>query len=600
MPPTHPLAHLTAPSPQPPHLTRAPACPLPCWNLAIFALVLTCTLVMPKAARAQWTNVTTPELADTTWALDKKGVAFVDFDGDGDLDICAVGEGLRPGEFFRNDGAGVWTDVTPAALFNSGSGSGQTWGDYDNDGDLDLFISLEEEPMRLLRNDGGGVFTNITSGTLLEVAHGHSTTWIDYDRDGLLDLYVAYFHQPSKLLRNTGTALVDVTTDSLGVSNNDGIAWGDFDNDGDPDAYLIRFLNSPSVFMRNDGAAGFTNITTPALANTINGHSGASADYDNDGDLDIYTALANYPNHLLRNSFGTFEDVTPANLALGAHSVGVCWADFDNDGWVDLFVSTTQLGVNHMFHNNGNGTFTEITAGPLVGTGTNAGIAAGDFDDDGDLDLYVSSYLSRPNLLLRNDIANGNHWIELDLQGTLSNRSALGARVWLTAGGMTQMREVSGCTGYRSQSALTVHFGLGASTQVDRIRIRWPSGVVQDTLLTSVDHRFKMVENPSLLGVPVGATGGRRITFAAPVPNPTPDVAQLAFTLPVASAGRLAIVDTQGRTIRVLEQGPLSAGPHRVNWDGLDDRGARPSGGMYWCVLEAAGERVSRRLAVVR
>ena len=569
-------------------------------TLLVAAALVICAACAPRVAHAQWTNVTTPDLADTVWTKDKKGVAFVDFDGDGDLDICVVGEGLHPGSFFRNDGPGIWTDVTPTPLLTSGSGSGQTWADFDNDGDLDLFISFEEEPMRLLRNDGGGVFTNITSGVLLDVAHGHSTTWVDYDRDGLLDLYVAYFKQASKLLHNTGTALVDVTTDSLGVSGNDGIAWGDFDNDGDPDAYLIRFLDYPSVFMRNDGAGGFTNTTTPALANTINGHSGSSADYDNDGDLDIYTAHANKPNHLFRNNFGTFADVTPPNLVLGAHSVGVCWADFDNDGWIDLFVSSTELGVNHMFHNNHDGSFTENTTGPLVGTGTNAGVAAGDYDGDGDLDLYLSSYLQRPNLLLRNDLANGNHWIELDLEGTVSNRTALGARVSLTTGGVTQIREISGCTGYRSQSALTVHFGLGANTQVDRIRIRWPSGNVQDTTLSSVDHRFKMFERLGNTGVPSAGASHSGVSLAALAPNPASGPSRIAFSLPEATSGRLAIIDTQGRTVRVIEQGRFAAGQHELGWDGLDNAGARVQGGIYWCVLDAAGTRVSRRLAIVR
>src|SRR5262249_51228109 len=157
----------------------------------------------------------------------------------------------------------------------------------------------------------------------------------------------------------------------------------------------------PSIMMRNDGAAGFVNATTPTLAVTDNCHSVAAADYDNDGDMDLYIAVSLGPNHLLRNDGPAgFVDVTPVNLRLGHHSVSPCWGDYDNDGWLDLFVTETlgdqqQDGVNHLFHNNGDGTFTEITPPVMMGTGTNAGVANGDYDGDGDLDLYVSSYVKR-------------------------------------------------------------------------------------------------------------------------------------------------------------------------------------------------------------
>jgi hypothetical protein len=551
----------------------------------------------PANAQWQWTDVTTPALAETVSIHDKKGVAFVDFDGDGDPDLSLVGEGPHAGILLRNDGGGVWTDVTPAPLLAPGSGSAQSWADYDNDGDVDEFVSTEEEPMRLLRNDGGGVFTNVTSGVLLEEAHGHSTAWVDYDVDGRLDLYVAFFKQASRLLRNTGSALVDATQDSLGVAFGDGVAWGDYDDDGDPDVYLARFTQWPSVYMRNDGPAGFVNATTPVLGVRGNGHSASTADYDNDGDLDLLYVNVNGPNHLFCWNGGAFYDCTPPNLVLDTHSVSGNWADFDNDGWLDLFMTQSQEYQNHFFHNNGDGTFTDIVQAPLLGTGANAGVAVADYDGDGDLDLYLSSYSRRPNQLLRNDLANGNHWIGLDLRGTVSNRSAIGARVWLTSGGRTQMQELAAATGFRSENSLTMHFGLGASTTVSRVLIRWPSGILQDTSLAVVDHRVPIVERFTGLGV-AGRPGGPAL--ASPAPNPAVEGATFSYSLPARGAVRLSIVDAQGRTLRVVEAGDREAGTHTVAWNGRDATGARVPPGVFWGVLDAEGVRVSRRIAVVR
>jgi hypothetical protein len=162
------------------------------------------------------------------------------------------------------------------------------------------------------------------------------------------------------------------------------------------------------------------------------------------------------------------------------------------------------------------------------------------------------------------------------------------------------MREVQGCSAYRSQNSLTVHFGLGSSTSVDRIRIRWPSGAVQDTSLQVVDQRFMMTERVTLVGAMPNDAGTALLALAAPAPNPTPGSARFAYSLATASPGRLTIVDAQGRTVRVLEQGTLTAGAHSMGWDGLDTSGARVAGGIYWCVLDAAGTRASRRIAIVR
>jgi hypothetical protein len=572
-------------------------------SIAAAALMAAVSIAWSPPARAQWqwTDVTTPALAETTSIRDKKGQAFVDFDRDGDLDIFTIGEGAHVGTMLVNDGAGNFTPFRPAAVAPHGSASAQTWGDYDRDGDLDVFLSMEEESQKLLRNDGNGVFTNVTPAVLLPPRHGHSATWIDVDRDGWLDLYVAFFKQPSMLLHNDHGTLIDATVDSLAAFPGDGMAWGDYDNDGDPDVYLARFDNTANLLLRNDGPDGFTDITTPNIEGTDSSHSAACADYDNDGDLDIYVANSYARNHLFRND-GTaqFVDYTPVELSLGWHSGSENWGDFDDDGWLDLYVSCTDDSTNHLFRNNHNGTFTDVTSGPLRGTGHGAGIANGDYDGDGDLDLYVSSYLNYPNLLLRNDLANGNHWLEIDLVGTVSNLTALGARVELTAGGMTQTRVISGNVGFRSQDASTVHFGLGSVTQIDRLRITWPSRITLDTTIVGVDRRLTIVESGEVpLAAPVAKGSPSALTLAGPAPNPVTREATFELALPSTTPGRIAIVDAQGRMVRRLASGSLPSGRRSIRWDGKDELGRRVASGIYWCVLEAAGNRVSRRLAVL-
>src|SRR5262245_6872452 len=227
--------------------------------------------------------------------------------------------------------------------------------------------------------------------------------------------------------------------------------------------------------------------------------------------------------------------------------------------------------VSHLFRNAGGDVFTDITTDPLFGTHYQAGVANGDFDGDGDLDLYVGSYVNQPNLLLRNELANGNHWIELDLVGTTSNRSAIGARVEVWTGGQRQIREVQGCTGFRSQNALTVHVGLGAATVIDSIHIRWPSGVMQETTAISADHRFTITERPGQVGVDYS---GRVPDFALAV-SPQPVRAQGRITYVLASASRMTLTvhDPAGRKVRTLMSGYGSAGVNRFTWNGTSDAG---------------------------
>jgi hypothetical protein len=223
-------------------------------------------------------------------------------------------------------------------------------------------------------------------------------------------------------------------------------------------------------------------------------------DYDNDGDLDLYFANRYTGNKLLRNDGGgVFVDVTSGPLADGGHAKNVAWGDYDNDGDLDLFLAKGDgaiRGPNRLLRNDGGGVFVDATSGALTDSGLWSGSTLGDFDNDGDLDLYVAN-LQGANRLFLNQKGSSKHWLHVNLVGVVSNRSAIGARVRAVASGLSQIREISGGSGYCSQNSLTAEFGLGSRTSVDTLEIRWPSGTIQkltgipvDTLLVITESAF--------------------------------------------------------------------------------------------------------------
>lgn len=441
-----------------------------------------------------YVDVSAPPVDD---AGDGQGVAWGDFDNDGDLDIYLTKSSGQANRMFRND-AGVFVDATSGPLGDTSDGLGVTCGDYDNDGDLDIYVSNNGSPNRLLRNDGGFNFVNVASGPEGDAGNGHGASWVDYDNDGDLDLFLCLFTGPNRLLRNDAGLFVDVTSGPLGgATGTRNAVWGDYDNDGDQDVYVVRAGNNQ--LLRNEGGGVFVDATVGPLGDGGSGTGADWGDYDNDGDLDLYFAnTGGQSSHLLRNNGGgSFSDVTNTALSNSASGFGdgVAWGDYDNDGDLDLYL--TNFGsANKLFHNL-NGFFFDATSGPEGDTGTAEGGPFGDYDNDGDLDLYIAN-LFTPNKLLRNDAITGNNWLQLDLIGVTSNRSAIGARVRVTADGTTRIREVSAASGQYSMPSLTVEFGLGSASSVDLLEIFWPSGTLQSFSSVAVNQRLVIPESFSL------------------------------------------------------------------------------------------------------
>jgi hypothetical protein len=548
--------------------------------LALASLVAFLALVAGERADAQtFTKLTDPTNPVVTepGSVGFGGASWVDADGNGWPDLFVVGRAL-----FLNDG-GAFTRV---AFADSISGLGHSWADYDNDGDPDLMIAgtLNNggRGTRLFRNDGGNAFTRVFGGGAIgdSAANvGWSCAWGDYDADGFVDLVVAQAQNftgsgPNRLLHNQGdgTFVSDLTTDvTVGNAPYTVPQWCDFDLDGDLDLAIgagpANGSKGPDYFYRNlriEGGAPplLDRVTTGILATELrDGQIIQWPDYDNDGDLDCFiTNYRNSANHLYRNDGGVYVKMTGATAGPIASDVGwnlsSAWNDYDNDGDLDCYVVRTSAFANRYYRNEGNGTFTSLVLGGLTGS-SGATAAAADFDRDGDVDLYVLGAAIRG--LYLNAAPPENHWFEIRLVGSASNRSAIGARLRLTAtiGGtsVSQLREVSSQNCFNGHSDYVQHVGLGDAGVVDQLVVTWPSGLVEsftnlpaDTMLTLVEGEgFPTPTSASLVDVQVNARGvelewfGHELEGAAMLVYRRPrDGAWAALGAPTAYRGGLA------------------------------------------------------------
>jgi enediyne biosynthesis protein E4 len=453
---------------------------------------------------------------------------------------------------YRNDGGGRFTDVTKATgMSRLGWASGVCVADYDNDGFEDVYVTAFG-PNVLWRNIRGKAF--MPTGQAADPGWSTGCAFGDYDRDGYVDLYVANYvkfdraavpargspacrfmniatycgprplpGEPDRLYRNVGGArFVDVTA-AAGATEPGyygfGVLFTDLDDDGWPDIYVAND-STPNLFFRNQKNGRFRDEALAAgLAVTADGREQAgmgvdAGDVDGDGLLDLVkTNFSQDYTSLFRNEGGgTFVDASfRSGLAatLGLYlGWGVGLVDLDNDGLLDLFIAnghvypdvartgtSTYLQRNQVFKNVGKGRLRHVTdsvGGPLLLEKSSRGAAFGDVDNDGDADVLISVLDDLP-MLLRND-AVGNHWITLSLEGVKSNRSAIGAKVTIEAGGRRQVAEVRSGGSYASHNDRRIRFGLGDATTVDRASIRWPLGAVEEAKALAADRIYTVRE----------------------------------------------------------------------------------------------------------
>ena len=472
------------------------------------------------------------------------GLATFDYDDDGLIDIYFLNGAPMRGTtvevsprnaLYRNLGDWKFIEVTDdAGVGDHGFGLGVTVGDYDNDGDPDLYLN-NHGPNVLYKNNGDGTFTNVTAeaGVANGNVVGAGAAFLDIEADGDLDLYVANYLEfdydthvermvggipsypsprdftavPDTLFRNNGNGTFSDISRESGVAAHAGTGMGmvcaDYDKDGDTDIFVLNDV-AENFFFQNDGTGhfeevGLINGTAYNASGDENGSMGVDCgDYDNDGLLDfVMTSYQNESPVLYRNvGDGLLEDVT-ALTGAGAGCVphvnwGTGFVDFDNDGDRDIFIanghtednidlrdrSTAYRAQNVVLMNTGDGNFIDVSnrAGDgLLPVRASRGAAFDDLDNDGRIDAVILNSREEPTIL-RNESQNQNHWIQIRTHGVHANRDGVGARVAVVAGDLVQIAEVHGGRGYQSYWGSRLHFGLGGRDRVDRIEVRWLGG----------------------------------------------------------------------------------------------------------------------------
>jgi ASPIC and UnbV/FG-GAP-like repeat len=497
-------------------------------------------------------------------------VAVGDYNNDGFDDLFVLDSDTgKPHHLMRNNGDLTFTDVAESAGVAGGNDAQSIcadalWFDYNNDGRLDLLVARFGTPV-LYRNEGPGPdghyrFTDVSQAVgLTKFGNTVAAIAFDADNDGWLDLLLGNYFQPVNLLAldtphvlpnnldyadNGGGVMFwhnvslpngergfAEATEAAGFARHTGwtldLGHADLNNDGWQDVYIAGDYGTDRLFFnKGDGSGTFVEVTETAIGyDTRKGMNVDVGDYDRDGWLDIY--VTNITDEYMKecnmlwhnNGNGTFTDVSKETETC---DTGWGWAakfaDFDNDGWEDLFavnglrsagernyipvlvemiikpgvdfsdlnsypdiedMSWSGYQKKRLFRNMADGTFTEVAAEAGVDTTLDGrGIGVADFDNDGLLDFYQTN-ANQPALLFRGRTEHAGNWVELKLIGTKSNRDAIGSRVMLTAGGTSYLREVNGGNGYASQSTTRLHFGVGSASGVDRVEVRWPSGLVQ-------------------------------------------------------------------------------------------------------------------------
>lgn len=503
------------------------------------------------------------------------GAGFVDIDNDGDIDLYIVniphpfmqdvGPDSKTNVLYRNNDDGTFTDITDTAgVGHQGYGMGCVFADYDGDGNIDLYVTNYGANV-LYRNNGDGTFRDVT-----ETARVGCELWstgaafADVDGDTDLDLYVCNYvtydldkleqmqeeslqsgkpvpsalnphvfePQDNVFYRNNGDGTFTDVTAEVGIAAPGGRSmqciFSDFDNDNDLDLYVANDT-SVNYTYRNDGNGTFTDVSEESWAADFRGSMGVSAgDYDGDGDIDLFMShWVDEENALYRNLLKEsglqnppisvhirFVDESYSAMLAEAGIKQIGWGtalfDYDNDGDLDIFVtngSTFQEleqpevlipQVDALFSNNGDGTFTDVSESAGIAalpTRVGRGAAFGDYDNDGDVDIFILNNHAPPTLL-RNDGGNRNNWLHVELVGTDGNLNAIGAKIQLKTADRTQIREVYAGESYMSANSFIAEFGVGDAIQIETLQVTWLNGDVRKLHNIPVNQRVRVKQEP--------------------------------------------------------------------------------------------------------
>jgi hypothetical protein len=536
-------------------------------------------------------------------------VSMADFDNDGDEDIYFGTTRNKFNYFYENLGDWEFKEIgDPTNLRNTKDGHVSAWGDFNNDGWLDLYVGTQQDRNDLFINNGKGSFTNIAESAGVDaLGQPNSLSLADVNHDGFLDIYISNIIDNNILFINNGDLTFSDQTIESGVSDFSsamGSIFFDYDNDGDSDLYLVHDVNQTNILYQNDGNGIFTDVAVDAgLDYEANGMGVDFGDFNNDGFLDVY--LTNlYENVLFENNGnGKFNNIGQLSRT---YDIGMSWStlffDYDNDGLSDLYLcNDSQFSPfsNVLYKNMGNGSFKVVSTESIVGSNNiSYGGASGDFNNDGLIDLAVANRSQSSGNELYQNKNVGKNWIKFKLHGTLSNVAAIGARVKIEYGeSKIQMDEISSGSGYASQNSLILHFGLSDHEKIDKITVNWPGTTIEEYFDINANTFYEIVEGQGIEIYDPNSTSSiesiEKTKFSlSTFPNPLSQMVNISFELENKSNVSLKIIGQTGELIDQVYAGILPAGKQELSW--------KPSSnlinGVYFGIIDIDGSIFSFNL----
>ncbi|WP_417611625.1 PKD domain-containing protein [Owenweeksia hongkongensis] len=419
-----------------------------------------------------------------------RSTALIDYNNNLTLDIFMGGGSLNANGLLYNSGDSTFLDSSSLAVITQSTVSGQSfWADIDNDCDLDVFwpdAYPATNPFFL--NNGSAGFSQMNNVVTSSIIYSVTASWLDYNQDGDIDLFVPSWNGDTNYLYRNDGNLSFTRIDTGEIATSIGAIWSsisaDYDNDGDPDIFMANNeTNGKNFLLKNHGGGVFKNDTSSIITKEGGSCNTASwGDFNNDGWIDLFVGRYQLTNLLYKNNGdGTFTKITTGPLVTSnAKTGGSVWADLDNDGYLDMYLSIPGSSANNniIYMNNGNETFSDVTSGPVYAeTYSTEGCNVADLNNDGFLDIINSNRSSSPISIFLNN-GNSNNFLKLALHGSASNRAAIGSRIEIITASGKQMRYMGAGSGRRSQEPFEIHFGLGQDTVIDTLKIFWPSNNV--------------------------------------------------------------------------------------------------------------------------
>ncbi|MGH1363165.1 MAG: FG-GAP-like repeat-containing protein [Calditrichia bacterium] len=544
------------------------------------------------------------------------GVSFCDFDGDGWDDLTFASSNGQTLFILKNYAGGYFSTVGQIGISVAAPSKTILWLDYDNDGDKDLFVANVDHSNKLYRNDGNNFF-DITalSGISTTAQKTIAACAGDYNNDGYLDLYITNRSgmMPNYLYRNNGNGTFTDVTPLAGVADASRLplaaAFLDVNRDGWQDIYIANDRMAGNTLFMNNGDGTFADVSANSDAGlTMDAMGIAIGDYDNDFDLDMYISNTEVGNALMQNDGnGNFTNIA---ATAGVEVNKVCWGvnflDYDNDTDLDLYVSVNHpspevTDISNGFFENSSGNFNwRSNVGFESDSSFSWGNAIGDLNNDGYYDIADINSLPDRASVWQNSGAE-NKWIKLMLTGTVSNRDAVGSIIEVHVAGQKFIRSIHCGLSYLSQNSSTEIIGLGSAGHADSVIVYWPSGDTDTYQNLAAGSTYLLEEGTNIVsGLEDADRLNSTFTLYGNYPNPFNPGTTISYELAKPANVDLTIYNALGMRVKTVRSGLQLSGQHKLFWNGRNDAGESVASGVYYYHLQAGKNVRSAKMILMK